>query len=76
MLARIVALHQEDIQIVAPAIGFLRERQVAGGDFDPHVEAAVLLGWLILNEPFGGRESMAAAVILAGVVITAWPKRE
>lgn len=35
---------------------------------------AVLLGWLILDEPFGGRECLAAAVILAGVVITAWPK--
>jgi drug/metabolite transporter (DMT)-like permease len=36
---------------------------------------AVLLGCLILNEPFGLRELWAAAVIVAGVVITAWPRR-
>lgn len=37
---------------------------------------AVLLGHLILDEPFGGRTLWAAAIILAGVIITTLPKRE
>ena len=37
---------------------------------------AVLLGHLMLNEPFGGRTVWAAAIILAGVVITTLPKRQ
>ena len=37
---------------------------------------AVMLGWLILSEPFGVRQFWAAAVILTGVVITAWPRQE
>src|ERR1017187_5598090 len=38
--ARVVALYQEDIQIAAPAAGFLLQRQIAGGDGDLHAEAA------------------------------------
>lgn len=37
---------------------------------------AVVLGHLVLAEPFGGRTLWAAAIILAGVVITTVPKRE
>lgn len=37
---------------------------------------AVLLGHLLLAEPFGGRTLWAAAIILAGVMITTLPKRE
>ena len=37
---------------------------------------AVLLGHLLLNEPLGLRALWAAAVILAGVIITTLPTRE
>jgi drug/metabolite transporter (DMT)-like permease len=37
---------------------------------------AVLLGHLLLAEPFGRRTLWAAAIILAGVIITTLPKRE
>jgi drug/metabolite transporter (DMT)-like permease len=37
---------------------------------------AVLLGRLVLNEPLGLRAVWAAAIILAGVIITTLPKRE
>lgn len=37
---------------------------------------AVLLGHLVLGEPFGVRALWAAAIILAGVIITTLPKRE
>jgi drug/metabolite transporter (DMT)-like permease len=37
---------------------------------------AVLLGHLVLNEPLGMRVLWAAAIILAGVIITTLPKRE
>ncbi len=37
---------------------------------------AVVLGHLVLAEPFGGRTLGAATIILAGVVITTLPKRE
>lgn len=37
---------------------------------------AVLLGRLILSEPFGLRALWSAAIILAGVVITTLPRRE
>lgn len=37
---------------------------------------AVLLGRLLLNEPLGLRTLWAAAIILAGVVITTLPRRE
>jgi drug/metabolite transporter (DMT)-like permease len=37
---------------------------------------AMLLGRLVLNEPLGLRAVWAAAIILAGVIITTLPKRE
>jgi drug/metabolite transporter (DMT)-like permease len=37
---------------------------------------AVLLGHWVLNEPLGMRVLWAAAIILAGVIITTLPKRE
>jgi len=37
---------------------------------------AVILGHLVLGEPLTGRMLWAAGIILAGVIVTTWPRRE